>query len=395
MHKTVLWRGTAFVVSVVTASVGLSGLASAQTATIINTGPSSVNRATFESNTTCTFINSNAVNIANDNTQTAQTGDVYASDNTSVGLGWSGWPNLDPATWQAQGSGFADWWTNVQSWLEANGSNSWDIGPANEGWASPGANWADWNPITWQANGQTYDAWYSSVSSYLDANQTTWQNSWPAHNATGSTVTSGNATNRSHNVFNITITNRPVQASRSAGNLQCVPNTTVNTPTSDSQTPNPSATVSTPSSVEANTPSGGRGLGVGSGSGSSIPGYSTSWSGHSSGGATSGTSRQSAPETYAWNGGGRGSGIPSAPSHDYTPASAAISNTGPYSTNTVTSETSSSYSATNTNTISINNSNPQYASTGNVYAYNNTSVGADSGSAHNDGGNSFALALAN
>jgi hypothetical protein len=83
-----------------TLTLALAGVAAAADSTTMNTtGPDSDNRVVIDNTTSITTTNTNVVQVTNENVQTAQTGDVSANKNTSVGgvLG-SGTASNDSAT---------------------------------------------------------------------------------------------------------------------------------------------------------------------------------------------------------------------------------------------------------------------------------------------------------
>jgi hypothetical protein len=65
-------------------SAGLSGFALADSASMTTTGPDSTNTITIDTTTSTTVTITNHVDVTNVNVQSAQSGDVAATDNTTV-----------------------------------------------------------------------------------------------------------------------------------------------------------------------------------------------------------------------------------------------------------------------------------------------------------------------
>lgn len=380
-RMTWLRRTATYVVTATMTGFGFTSIASAQT--ITNTGPGSHNNITSNVTNNCSVTNNNRVSAYNSNRQQATTGDANVSDNTTAGVSWAGWSALDPTAAQAAGISYASWWSGVVNWIAQRASgDGWNSASTNLSWAPGGADWSGFDPVNWQANGQSFGNWYNSVEAYLNSNSPTWVMTWPA-DATGSMglggAYSGNATNNYNANFSININNA---ASAAAGTDSCG---------RSNFTPPPSGGMGggstwTPPAVISASPqlSGGQGGGSGSGGYYSAPrGYVASAPvAHAS------TPVQSTPSPSGGMGGG--GGTPAAPS------GSSISNTGPGSTNNVTSNYTNNSSVTNNNCVTVSNFSSQTASTGDANVSGNTTTGGGgSGDASNANGTGGAVGITN
>lgn len=142
---------------------GFPGLVAAEQARINNTGPDSNNRITIEHNASCDVANNNNVDVRNNVSQNATSGDAVVG----------------------------------------------------------GGEWGNYNPATWQARGYTYEQWQAAFSSYLAANQPNWSSQWGSMsgggNTTGGDATSGDASNASNQRTSIGIDNSGACSGLTAG----------------------------------------------------------------------------------------------------------------------------------------------------------------------------------
>lgn len=372
---TLLRRSPSWVITAVMAGFGFTGMVSAQT--ITNTGPYSTNTISSTRANNCRLTNTNHVSAYNYNDQSAITGDASATDNTAVALPWTGWNTLDPAVWQQQGQSYTSWWNNVLQWLtQRAGGAGWNTTTTNLTWtpANPGI-WDNWNPVMWQQNGQSFANWFSQVQNYLNTNSGQWMLTWPASD-TGTSgnaamgAVSGNAVNSYNATMAINILNG------SGGQNGC-----------------------------GFTPSGGQGGGPVVNPGTTQSAHQTGSSGvlgssYSRGGsggygyyaAATPVSHPAAAVTTTTTptGGGQGGGtLPSVPA-------GSINNTGPYSTNTVSSSYTNNSCVKNVNTVSATSFNTQSASSGNTSVSGNTSaIGSGSGTASNVNGSGTGVDIGN
>jgi hypothetical protein len=376
-------RVSSYAVTATMAVFGVTGIASAQT--ISNTGPGSHNNITDNMTNNCTVTNNNRVSATNTNQQTATTGSVTEANNTNAGATWGGWSGYDPATSQANGTSYASWWSGVVNWMAEHASGSgWNSDQSNLSWTPSSSDWSAYDPLSWQASGQSFGNWYNGVESYLNTNSGPWLLSWPA-DATGSGyfgATSGSATNNYNANFSININNT---ARAAAGTDSC------------------GHSLFTPPAGNGGAGSGGAGgavLGasttapsfVGSGNGG-YGGYSgTSFYAPTSHSVTSPVISNPAPVVTQPSVGLGGS----APSLPVVSPVSSISNTGPGSTNNITSNTTDNRQVSNNNCISVVNTSTQTSSTGNTTVTGNTSTGgAGSGGATNNNGTGGDIGVTN
>lgn len=353
---------------VVMALFGFVGYAAA--APVIEThGPNSGVWAGHRTETVCRVVNTTNISATNNNSQTARSGDVTIVNNTNAGS-WSGWSQLSPAYYQAQGYSFASWRADVLSWLsERQSGDGWNAA-SDVVTISGGANWNSWDPITWQQNGQTFAAWQSGLNVHLNSNYAELESSWPPE-ATGMSPginRSGSASNFSSFSFNISVNNTPSS-------------TTVCSPIGGRGGPETPNTPQQPNSPQQPTgtaqQSGGRGSGSGGGGGDS-------WSNAPRTGSSSAPRTNASPSTP---------NTPQQPNNPSNPGSSggSITTHGPNSPIASSSSSSTRTSITNTTNISATNNNPQTASSGSVNATNNTSVGGSSGGASNNANGAVAM----
>lgn len=364
---TLLRRSPSWVIIAIMAGFGFTGMASAQT--ITNTGPFSTNTISSTWVNNCRVTNTNRISAYNSNNQYAETGDASATDNTAAALPWTGWDTLDPAAWQQQGQSYTSWWNGVLQWLtQRTGGTGWNTSTTNLTWApaNPGT-WDNWNPAMWQQNGQSFANWFSQVQNYLNTNSGQWMLTWPG-NATGTSgntvmgAVSGNAVNNYNATMAINIMNGGTSGSGGQ-------NTCGFTPSSGSG----GGPVVNPGTTPSAHPTGSSGV-----LGSS---YSRGGSGGYGyyGGAAKPLNRPAAVTTPTPPaGGGQGGTVaPIAPASN-------INNTGPYSTNTVSSSYTDNSCVNNVNTVSAISFNTQSTSSGNTSVGGNTSaMGSGSGTASN------------
>lgn len=386
-----LRRTISYGVTAMMACFGLTNVVSAQT--ITNTGPGSHNNITSNETNNCRVMNNNDLSIYNRNNQSATTGNVTESGNTGVGLTWSGWDALNLTAAQADGQSYASWWSGVVNWIAQRASGTgWNSSQSNLTWTPGGTDWTAYNPLLWQAQGQSFANWYNAVESYLNSNSSNWVLSWPAADTgTGSFgATSGNATNNYNANFSININNaaRAAAGTNSCGQSLFTPPVTSGGSGGGSLPSGGSGGVVLGSSfVPTSRPSGGTGIGGGFASGSTfIP---TSHVNHPA------LSAPNVPNTIpvvstptGGNGGGGGSSTPA--------PVASISNTGPGSSNNITSNQTNNSSVTNCNTVTVSSTNTQVATTGSSNVSGNTTTGGGgSGSATNIGSDGTGVGISN
>lgn len=383
MYRTALLRRTSLWISTIMMSCfGLTGIVSAQSATITNTGPHSKNSITQRVDNSCRVSNNNDVTVDNVNVQNAQSGNATVGGNSAY---WSGWDNMNPDLAQSNGSSFGDWWGGVDNYMDAHSDSSkWDSANDNTSWAPADSSWGSWDPALWQANGQSYDNWDGQFVGWMNNNAANRMLTWGGGNTTGGDATTGDATNVNNTTTNISIDN------------------SFTMPTPLVATPSNPCGVAAPS-----LPGGGMGGGgntwAPSGSSYSAPARSYGGSGGGSGYYSSykpaakpvsaPAVQQSAPSAPANNtptppAGGSGGGS--------APAGNTISNTGPHSTNTIDTSTSNCVTVTNNNNVGVSNVNVQSAQTGNASSSSNTTGGgAGSGDASNGNGAGTGVGLSN
>ena len=368
-------RMSAFAMSITMVGFGLTGIASAQT--ITNTGPDSLNRIDSKVNNKCSVENNNNVSVKNSNDQSAYSGDA------TVGSSWGGWSALDPAIAKANGDSYNSWRDGVVGWMaQRSAGNGWNSTGDNLDWAPSGNSWNDFDPLAWQSNGQSFGNWYDGAQAYLDGNSSNWLFDWPGGtgNTFGGDATSGNATNNNNANFSININN-------AAGN-PCLRQRNI----AQQPTPGRGAGPSVPGSIAISSaaPRAHGAPGVG-GAGGGVPGGAPSAGGF---GAVSPSSQRvkavsSAPSAPSAPGVGAVTSVS-------TPPKAVISNTGPSSSNTISSSVSNKTSVTNNNNVCVTNTNTQTASSGDSSVSSNTHSGSsDSGDAANGNATGVGAELSN
>lgn len=367
MGSSVFRRISAIASSSVMAAFAFTGMVSAQSAsgTITNTGPGSTNVISSTQTNRCTVTNTNNVNVTNSNNQNASTGDA-----TVGALPWTGWEALSPEAAQADGQSYADWWGGVAAWVSARA--------AGQGWNSPAAasapassgEWANWDPLAWQQNGSSFGDWFAGVQGYMNANSPTWLMTWPSGgNTMGGDATTGDATNVNNASFSINIINSAPTDSCGNSVIPVVP--------------------------PVNPPSGGKG---GGGSTWVSPASYSAPRGGGGGGGSYGAYRTpvySAPRAVVATAAPAPTPAPvpvtpvvppTPPTPPVAPA-ASISNTGPGSSNVISSTVNNNVNVTNNNNISVVNTSQQTASSGDATVAGNTgSGGGGSGDAGNANG---------
>lgn len=385
VRNALLRRTPTWAIAAIMACFGFTGLASAQT--ITNTGPDSTNTISSSRMDNCAVINSNRVSATSFNSQWAQSGDATVAGNTTAGLPWTGWSTLDPAVWQQNGQSYSAWQTGLTQWLSQRaGGAGWNTATINLTWVPSNTTaWSSWNPLLWQQNGQSFQNWYAQLNAHLASTATNLLSNWPA-GATGNGLnlggaTSGDATNHNSTSFMMTITNGAAASTPSSGSAGCSSHSLPGTP----GTPGTPATPGTPGS---NGGLGGHIMGAsigGGGSGNYYPagggfgGYNAP-AVHTA--STTGVpSTPGTPPTPGSGGSGSGGHTPG------TPSSSTISNTGPGSTNTISSNYTGNATVTNNNTVSVVTSNCQSAESGDATVADNTTTGSSgSGTAANNNG---------
>lgn len=323
MRKKFIFRGAAVMIATISALFGFTGIAAAQTNSIQNTGAYSKNKITNSQTENCEVTNKNNVSAHNNTHQSANTGDVTAVGNTTVGDGWGAW---DPAVWQAQG--------------------------------------------------YTYEQWQSAFSGYMQSVAA----NWGSHTPSGG-VSSGNASNSTHSAITVNIDNSNADdvcqngqgGGKGGGSIDTTGAGSHNSIHHGSQN---NTDVSNMNNVHA-----GNNTSQNATSGSVYGKGNTSWLGGGSGGAANGSSSSSSTSIFnkGSSGGGGSGGGGATPSG----SSSSISNTGAYSKNSISNTTTNNTTTNNTNNISTVNTTKQYSSSGDVNSSYNTSAGGSSGGANN------------
>jgi hypothetical protein len=381
------------------AGFGLTSIASAQV--ITDTGPGSLNRIDNKVTNNCSIKNNNKVSANNTNKQTAKSGDASQKGNTNAGSSWGDWSTLDPITAQADGIGHDAWWNNVVDWMAQQAAgNGWDSSGDNLSWAPSGDNWSSFDPMTWQANGQSFGNWWDGAQSFLDRNSGKWLLDWPQGTGDagnfGRGATSGNATNNNNANFRININN--------AANA-CRQNKIVPSPVKINANASASAAAAAAAEAAANQSN----IVAAAPSSNVTPGAVSSGVGGVGGGPGRGGAQ--GPSNI------RSANVPIAASRAASSAQASaaaaaaasqqvhvqvpvqravIANTGPNSSNVVSSKVENNTSVKNTNDICITNTNTQKASTGDATVSGNTNAGSsDSGNAGNGNGTGAGIDISN
>lgn len=322
MKKAITYRSVAMFVATISAFFGFTGMTSAQINSIQNTGPYSSNKVVSKQSENCTVKNNNSISAANNISQNAQTGDVMANGNTTVGSGWGAW---DPATWAAQGHTYAEWHAAFTAYM-----------------ASVESNWGSMSGVG-VSSGNASNSNNSQISININNSAATGICSQANSNegkGGGSIDTTG--PNSTNSIRNIT-----------TANGQQTNNTGVDASNNTSQNAH-SGNVS----AYGNTYAGGGG------------------SGRAYNGSTSGSS------TNVGNGGSSG-GSSGGNTPGFPTTNSSISNTGPSSNNTISNHVTSNTSVTNNTNVSNINNTGQSSSSGNVTSSNNTTAGGSSGTAGN------------
>jgi hypothetical protein len=319
------------------------------------------------------------------------------SSNTGSSNGYSGninsntWNTMNPATWQTEGRSFSTWWSDMTNqmsqyrtacWMSQNYARDSSWTPSGSDWQ---ASWSNWNPFTWESHGQSYANWRSQVMSYLDQNYGTMMKQWITSTGTSNNGAMGNGVNTvnpSHNNQSAVAT--PYSQSgdnRNGSSYQSSNNNNVEVNNTNNQT----ATTGNASS-NFNTIGGN----VTTGNANNENDAQTSVN------LANSTPSYDAPASYqnnGSNGGGSVIGDTGPDSHNSVSGSnggyGSIGDTGPGSYNSISNgyDGRSDYSSTNSNTVTSNTSNSQYASTGNATSNGNTFGGnVSSGSSSNGNG---------
>lgn len=319
--------------SIATSGCLLLGTAVASADSITNTGPGSRNVILSRLTSNSRVTNNNNVRITNSNYQTARTGDVNVSRNTSYHPGncndgyqndWSSW---SPDSWQQNGRNFGDWWAGMMSHM---GQQYWSGG--NNDWMNGGDSWSSWNPSMWCQNGSSYGNWLSKFNAYMSRNCNYWQQNW-----------------RPTAYHNVSYAKPSVEHKKSYG-------------------------------------------GYGS---SYAPVYrSSSFGGNATSGAATNVNRTQSEVTITNNTPSSYSQQQAYPT--YTSSNDTIRNTGPRSFNSIDTRSSRNTQVTNTNNVTISNTNDQTAFSGDVNVSGNTRGGsATSGDATNANSTRFDVAITN
>jgi len=336
------------------AGFGLTGIASAQT--ITNTGPHSTNRIDTKIDNKCTVKNDNDVNVKNSNDQKATTGDA-----TVGGSGHSssdGWSGSDPADIQASSSD--------------GGDGSFNATPASD--TTPSV-----DPLTQQTNDPGHDSLFGDPSSFLDGATSDWHKD-PGRggnfggNTFGGDATTGDATN--HNSTDIS-----VDIDNSVDN-PCIQNNVVLQRPSKALRVAKSNVFNKAAVRVAPNVSGAPGIGGGRGGVGGVGGF----------GAGPSISKQVSPAVSAevvTPGRGAGPAVVAVQKN-------VISNTGPESSNKISTTVNNNVTVKNDNNIHVTNTNDQKASTGDATVSGNTSAGSgDTGGAGNGNGTAVGADVSN
>lgn len=382
-------RISMFVAAATMAGFGLTGIASAQT--ITNTGPDSRNRIDTKITNDCRVRNTNNVSAHNRNKQDATSGDASVHGNTGA-VGWGSWASLDPAVAQAEGLSYDAWRNGVTDWMANHGNgDGWNGAGDNLSWTPSGNTWASYDPVAWQTNGQSFGNWWNGAQSYLDSNSPAWLLSWPT-GAThgggfGGSATTGNASNSNSTNFTIRINNAASTAFgvNACGQSNFVPpvSNIPNLPSANNRT-----IVTAAAHPIAQAPTHGAvGIGVGgfgAGAARVVP----------SNVPTANVVHQPSVSPIR-----NKVVVPSVPPTVVVPVSvsrAVISNTGPNSSNVISTKVSNNVSVTNNNNVCVTNTNKQTATSGDATVSTNTRAGSsDSGDANNGNGTSVGADLTN
>ena len=380
MAKTAwLRRASSYATAVTMACFGITGMASAQT--ITNTGPGSTSTITTTNTDTCNIINNNNVSAASSNTQNASSGDATVSGNTSAGVPWTGWGDLDPSTWQQNGQSYPQWWSGVLAWVTDHASGAgWNSDNSNLSW-NGGSDWNSWDPMVWQQNGQSFDNWFAGVQGYMNNNSANWLLTWPSgDNSNGDSqfneggATTGDVSNYNNASFSVNINNNlapsfmsVAKACGGSAPTMLPPSNGPGTSSQGSNGPAPMVAGAFRSTPHAAS--------FGNGGSSSFRPATKS--------VTPVASVPAAPAAVSLPSGGMGGGTPVV-TPPAAPAGNSISNTGPDSSASITSNTTTTTSITNNNNVYVNTSNTQNASSGDATASGNTTTGGGgSGDASN------------
>lgn len=381
-----IWRRRValFLTAVMMAGFGFTSVASADT--ITNTGPYSRNTIKTDIDNKCTVKNDNDVTVNNRNWQDGTTGDATVADNTS-GDSWEGWDALNPQTAMAGGISHDAWWNSVVGWMAQRGTgDGWSSAGDNPSWTPSGDGWSAYDPMAWQAGGQTFGNWWNGVQQYLDGHNSAWLLGWPADATSsggfGGDAATGSVINRNNSNFTITVNNA---ASVKAGVDACGKKKFTPPSVTPPQCPCPPSVtpgqpgITAPSMISPSGGAGGAGAGAGkgigeakvSGKGAGVP--------------------MNVPQ--APSGGQGGANVPPPPCPCMCPCppqppkeqeKAVISNTGPGSNNSISTEVHNETTIKNTNNVTVNNSNWQDGTTGDATVTDNTRAGdATSGDAYN------------
>jgi hypothetical protein len=156
--------------------------------TINTTGPTSHDSVNETSSSNTDSHNSTIVTVSNNNNQTATSGEVTTSGNTSSDgqesdLNNANWGDMNPMTWQINGQHFDNWWSHMNTHMTHYNANHWITGTsANKNWTPTGNNWqntwTNWDPTLWQMNGQSYGKWYSHMLRHMTSNYSNWSQNW-------------------------------------------------------------------------------------------------------------------------------------------------------------------------------------------------------------------------
>jgi|SRR5581483_5567377 len=153
------------------ATVGTSGILMASSVA----SAMSMSSATINNNVTQSMLQ-NKNSLADDTTMSNQGGSSMTTGNTDRGspmrLGHA-WGLLNPHTMNGQGSVLPNnLLTKSLMSLLGKLKMDWSSTGSNPTWTPSGtnwqANWANWNPVLWEQNGSTFANWSSQLASYLN-----------------------------------------------------------------------------------------------------------------------------------------------------------------------------------------------------------------------------------
>lgn len=184
-------------IAVLALSIG-SGVASAATGTIGNTGPNSNNQVTVNGNQHHHLSNTNYVHVKGSNMQTAYTGDVSVSHNTTGGSAMTGYADNSNST----GASLSISNASSSSAVLSSSTVGTDTGTVNT--TGPSSN----NQIVFNNTASTTVNNHNTVN--VDNHSTQTATSGDAHvmgNTTAGSATTGDATNVNTSQYTLTLSN--------------------------------------------------------------------------------------------------------------------------------------------------------------------------------------------